>query len=205
MKYLSVKGIVAGVIAVVIAAVCIRLGFWQLDRLESRRARNEEVAAAMAAPRLPLDSAAVAAIGADPGRFQYRPVRVTGVWDETGRFLLRARGRLGAPGVHLVTPLLLPGVERALQVDRGWIPSPDAATADPRPFRPPGTVTISGTIELPAIHDDKEAMARFFHVLDWTSGRFELTATTVDAADVIELRTSFVLLEHARHSDEQNR
>lgn len=60
-------------------------------------------------------------------------------------------------------------------------------------------------IELPAIHDDKEAMARFFHVLDWTSGRFELTATTVDAADVIELRTSFVLLEHARHYDEQNR
>ena len=103
----------------------------------------------MAAPRLPLDSAAVAAIGADPGRFQYRPVRVTGVWDETGRFLLRARGRLGAPGVHLVTPLLLPGVERALLVDRGWLPSPDAATADPRPFRQPGTVTISGTIELP--------------------------------------------------------
>jgi hypothetical protein len=60
-------------------------------------------------------------------------------------------------------------------------------------------------IELPAIHDDMDAMARFFHVLDWTSGRFELTATTVQAADVIDLRTSFVLLEHARHHDEQNR
>ena len=60
-------------------------------------------------------------------------------------------------------------------------------------------------IELPAIHDDKDAMARFLHVLDWTSGRFELNATSVPADDVIDLRTSFVLLEHARHYDEQNR
>ena len=60
-------------------------------------------------------------------------------------------------------------------------------------------------IELPAIHDEKDAKARFFHVLDWTSGRFELSSTAVQAADVIDLRTSYVLLEHARYHDEQDR
>ncbi len=40
-------------------------------------------------------------------------------------------------------------MDGALLMDRGWVSSPDAATADPRPFREPGTVTIAGAIEIP--------------------------------------------------------
>jgi DNA-binding response OmpR family regulator len=45
-------------------------------------------------------------------------------------------------------------------------------------------------------------LRRFFHVLDWEHGRFELTDTRVFAADSIQLSTSFALLEYARQRDE---
>ena len=59
-------------------------------------------------------------------------------------------------------------------------------------------------IDLPEPHDRLEGIERFFHVLDWTGGRFELIATDVLAEDVVKLPTRYVLLEHARRSDEAN-
>ena len=59
-------------------------------------------------------------------------------------------------------------------------------------------------IDLGAAHNKLEGIDRFFHVLEWSSGRFELTSTEVSSADVMQLPTSFVLLEHARRGDESS-
>lgn len=60
-------------------------------------------------------------------------------------------------------------------------------------------------IDLGAEHDDLNGLARFFHVLDWEAGRFELTAADVLVDDDLGLPTSFALLEHARRRDEAGR
>jgi DNA-binding response OmpR family regulator len=57
-------------------------------------------------------------------------------------------------------------------------------------------------IDLPEPHDQLPGRERFFHVLDWSEGRFELITTDVLAEDVIQLPTSYALLEHARRRDE---
>lgn len=57
-------------------------------------------------------------------------------------------------------------------------------------------------IDLPEPHDQLPGHARFFHVLDWSGGRFELIATDVAAEDVINMQTSYALIEHARRQDE---
>jgi DNA-binding response OmpR family regulator len=57
-------------------------------------------------------------------------------------------------------------------------------------------------IDLSARHAHKQGIDRFFHVLGWTRGQFELAASEVTADDQIELKTSYVLLEHARRRDE---
>jgi len=57
-------------------------------------------------------------------------------------------------------------------------------------------------IDLPEPHDRLEGIERFFHVLDLHGGRFELIATDVLAEDVLRVPTHYVLLEHARRSDE---
>ena len=59
-------------------------------------------------------------------------------------------------------------------------------------------------IDLADAHNKLEGIDRFFHVLEWSSGRFELTGTEVLVADVLHLPTTFVLLEHARRSDESS-
>ena len=41
--------------AVVVVAVCVRLGLWQLDRLEGRREVNDRYAAGLAMPPRPLE------------------------------------------------------------------------------------------------------------------------------------------------------
>jgi DNA-binding response OmpR family regulator len=60
-------------------------------------------------------------------------------------------------------------------------------------------------IDLGGAQNKLEGIERFLHVLDWESGRFELTSTEVLAEDVLHMPTTFVLLEHARRSDESAR
>jgi DNA-binding response OmpR family regulator len=60
-------------------------------------------------------------------------------------------------------------------------------------------------IDLGGAPNKLDGIERFFHVLEWQSGRFELTSTEVLAEDVLHMPTTFVLLEHARRSDETAR
>jgi surfeit locus 1 family protein len=139
------RGVVAAVLVLMIAAVCVRLGFWQLDRLEQRRARNTAVRAAQAQRPLTLDAATFAAASANPQALEWRPVEAAGTFHHAGDLLLRGRGREGRPGVHLVSPLVLAD-GRVVMVNRGWLPAADAATASTDAFRTSGPVRITGVL-----------------------------------------------------------
>jgi DNA-binding response OmpR family regulator/Tfp pilus assembly protein PilZ len=60
-------------------------------------------------------------------------------------------------------------------------------------------------IDLAEPHDLLEGIARFFYVLDWEEGRFELNTSIAPSGNQLDLRTSHVLLEHARTEDEAAR
>lgn len=60
-------------------------------------------------------------------------------------------------------------------------------------------------IDLGSPHDRLQGLERMFHVLEWTDGRFELVSTSVLVEDVLNIPTSFALLEHARQRDESAR
>jgi surfeit locus 1 family protein len=141
------RGLLAVVVAVVVAAVCVRLGIWQLDRLDQRRARNAAIISATALPPIELRGDSLAAVMRHPDAYHYRRAVVDGSYDAAGDFLLRGRAMAGRPGVHVVTPLRIAGTDTAVLVLRGWLPSPDAATADPRPFAEPGVKQVAGIIQ----------------------------------------------------------
>ena len=122
---MPLRSIIAVVFAVVAAAVCVRLGLWQLDRLEERQAHNATVL-----QRIDAEPVSVTELGDDTTGLRYRRVRLTGEYDFEHEFALTGRSREGSPGVHLITPLRVPGAERAVLVNRGWVYSPDAATVD---------------------------------------------------------------------------
>ena len=185
MVKMSASGIAAGIGVVLIAAVCVRLGFWQLHRLDERRAENAVLSAALSAPPIDLRGAMLDSVLADPGRYRFRRARVEGHYDSTAAFLLRGRARRGAPGVHLVAPLKLDGAARTILVNRGWLPSPDAATADPRPYASAGSMVVEGLLHPlgAAVGDPSPVMLRVdgtvvrsYQRLDWPTFQAVLTA-----------------------------
>lgn len=103
-------------IATIVAAVCIALGFWQLQRLADRRALNAEIRAARSASPTAVRTADdIGALSA------FRPVVVEGTYDVEGEVLLYGRSLDGEPGHVVVTPLALDDGSGVL-VLRGWVP-----------------------------------------------------------------------------------
>jgi surfeit locus 1 family protein len=134
-------------------ALCIRLGIWQLDRLEQRRAFNALFESARAQPVLDLNQEQPANIT----EMEWRSVKVTGEYDFANQVALRNQYYGNEYGYHLLTPLrfdpsTLPSVAgqaTAVLVDRGWIPADgNAAATDWRKYDETGTVNISGQIRL---------------------------------------------------------
>jgi surfeit locus 1 family protein len=121
-------------VAVIGAVVCVRLGFWQLDRLEHRRAANAAIEAGLAA----APGEATDLLRDDPATLAYRPAIATGTYDPSGELVLYGRSLDGRPGDHVLTPLVLDDGTRLL-VDRGWIP-----------FAPARTVPLTGVAAAPS-------------------------------------------------------
>lgn len=124
------------------AAVCVRLGFWQISRLHEKQALNAALREAVSAP-------AIVVTGEPPPASQasHRALAATGHFDETHQFLLSGRSHNGAPGVEVVTPLRIAGARTALLVNRGWLPAADAATARPDEYPEPGVHMVRGIVE----------------------------------------------------------
>ena len=133
--------------AVLVAAVCVRLGFWQLSRLHEKQALNQGLRSALAAPPLDLAGADAAAASRPAGALQGARYFARGRYDESRQFLLMGRAHDGDPGVEVVTPLLPEDGSAAVLVNRGWIPSIDGATAQPERFPAAGERTIVGLAE----------------------------------------------------------
>lgn len=161
--------------ALVVAGVCIRLGIWQLDRLEQRRALNASVERGLAAEPVPVQE--LMPSEETLGDLAYRRVTATGTLDPEHEVLLFGRALDGRPGHHVLTPLVLED-GRVLVVDRGWVPyeldTPPVEEAAP----PAGEVTVTGFL-LPPVEDAGAASERS------PDGRI-LAVTSLDVATVLE-------------------
>ncbi|HEX4683069.1 MAG TPA: SURF1 family protein [Gemmatimonadaceae bacterium] len=127
--------------AMLAAAGCIRLGFWQLSRLGQRRARN-----ALVISRLDSAEVDVTVLPRDTTTARFRRAFVRGVPDYDHELIYAARSHAGSPGVNLMTPVRIPGRDTAVLVDRGWIYAPDGATVDQLRWRERDS-SFSGYVE----------------------------------------------------------
>jgi len=131
-------------------ALCIRLGIWQLDRLQQRRAFNAQFESARAEPALDLNQE----LPPDITAMEWRSVKVAGEYDFANQVALRNQYNGDQYGYHLLTPLLFDpstgsGQATTVLVDRGWIPADgNSAPADWRKYDEPNPVNVSGQIRL---------------------------------------------------------
>jgi surfeit locus 1 family protein len=138
--------LIGTVITLAVAATCVRLGIWQLQRLEQRDARNRLLTQRMSQPVFPLMRAPL-----DTAQLFYRRVEVSGRFDHDRTIVLAGRALRGVPGVHVLTPVLLEDGQTAVLVNRGWVPSADGATVNFDSLRTADRVQLVGLLlPLPA-------------------------------------------------------
>jgi surfeit locus 1 family protein len=138
----SRKWILTTLLVLAGGALCVRLGIWQLDRLEQRRAFNAHVEAMWTADPLTLTGQT----NEDLTAMEYRTVTVSGTYDFKNQIVLRNRYYKSEYGYHLLTPLILDDGSAVL-VERGWIPADgNDSPAGWRRYDQPGRVTIQGQI-----------------------------------------------------------
>lgn len=145
-RMFSRRWLLATLLVLVGIAVCVRLGIWQLDRLEKRRAFNARVQAQLGQPPLLLTSQMVEE---DLYSMEYRPVKVSGTYDFSQEIAIINQSYGNEWGVHLFTPLQISGSEKAILVDRGWIPHQDYQSGDWSKFAEPGVVEVEGVLRRP--------------------------------------------------------
>jgi surfeit locus 1 family protein len=132
------------VLAVILGALFVRLGVWQLSRLAERRAANRKLASQLSLPPSPLADVLGTPVPTN------RRARVEGVPDYDQEFVVTGRSRNGSPGVHILTPVRVPGSDTAVLVNRGWAYAADAASTDLPRWREERTSFSGYTQELSA-------------------------------------------------------
>lgn len=137
------RWIFATLLVIAAVGVMVRLGIWQLERLAQRKAFNARVTEQIEEPPLELTGDA---LGLDLTSMEYRAVVVSGMYDDTQQVALRNRAYENHLGVDLLTPLVIAGTNRAVLVNRGWIPTEDASPTNWSKFAEPGIVTVRGVI-----------------------------------------------------------
>ncbi|WP_246036686.1 SURF1 family protein [Cellulomonas telluris] len=132
------------------AAVCGRLGAWQLERAEVRGHAAEERRAEQIAAAEPVPLDEVLRPGESvTGEMVARKVVVTGTWEPEGTLLVEGRAHDGVTeGALVLTPLRVGGAgdvaagDALLPVVRGW-----TTGAEPVPDPPAGPVTVVGWLQ----------------------------------------------------------
>jgi cytochrome oxidase assembly protein ShyY1 len=141
---------------VLIAAICVLLGVWQLSRLDGKHRTNIDLRHnAKAAPVPVADLLRPASAAPGPGRVdvQFRRVTATGTYDSAHQSLLRNQTVNGVTGYLVVTPLRMG--DTTLLVVRGFVTgSSGTITA---PVAPPGQVAITGRVWPTATKNDRGA------------------------------------------------
>lgn len=125
--------ILGHVIALSACVLFVRLGVWQLDRLEEKKDRNRVIAER-------ADGPAIDVLDVDLDDAEYQHVTATGTFDVEHEVLIGLRSHEGSVGSHVVTPLVLDD-ERVVLVNRGWIPSDTEA-----PPPPSGSTSVDGLL-----------------------------------------------------------
>ena len=140
------RDLAGAIVALAIAAVFVRLGVWQVHRLSERKAQNAVILAARAAPPVELPEH-----NFQPEAVRDRTAHARGRYDYTHQRVWSGRTFEGAPGVALLTPLVLSDGS-AIFVDRGFVASPDARRVDASRYGEGDSIDVTGLV-IPAPRD----------------------------------------------------
>jgi len=106
------------IIYLLLLALLISMGNWQLNRAKQKRLLLRQRQASLQLP--PIDINKMQNLTLD--KLEYRKVVVEGRWDPEHQFLIDNQMHQGKVGYYVMTPLFIAGKKNAVLVNRGWLP-----------------------------------------------------------------------------------
>jgi surfeit locus 1 family protein len=138
------RWILSTIIVIILSVGMIGLGFWQLDRHRQRQAYIAGVIAEVQDAPFVLTGSPADDQYADR---IYHQVQAEGRFDFENQVIVKNKFYDETMGYHLVTPFLIKDGDRAVLVDRGWVPPETVQTpADARQYDEPALTSILGRI-----------------------------------------------------------
>lgn len=138
------RRVVTLLLALVVAALTARLGWWQLDRADQKQRQQQALDSRAALP--PLLQAELARSADAVAAQAHRLTNLQGRWLNPLSVYLENRPMAGRTGFYLVTPLALDD-GTAVLVQRGWVPRDlmDRSRV-PAPPAPAASVPVHGRL-----------------------------------------------------------
>ena len=129
--------------AFALSALCVRLGFWQWHRMESKKHEQAVIERNLSSDAVPVQS--VLRLGRTVAEDdEWTRVQATGRFDTGRQITVKFTTRAGTAGADVVTPLVLADGS-ALLVNRGWMATENTnARPTDIPAPPRGRVTVEG-------------------------------------------------------------
>lgn len=103
---------------VCLVSLLLALGTWQLNRSEEKQLLLKSQAQGIASEIVYLS----AATEDNADALRYRRAQVTGHYDEAHQFLIDNQISDGKAGYFVLTPFIVQGENKAILVNRGWVP-----------------------------------------------------------------------------------
>ena len=122
----------------------LRLGFWQLDRAQQKRALQADYDVRIAIGPVSLGGQTWSVEEA-----RFRRIEVKGHYDRAYQILLDNRVYKGAVGYHVITPLHITGSRYRVLVNRGWVPVGRDRQHLPVIDTPVDELTVTGVAMVP--------------------------------------------------------
>ncbi len=110
--------LVSGLLFLLVLTFLVLLGFWQLGRADEKRSFFGQ-------QKLSSNKGEVELLSLLPNSLEslrYRKVKIAGHYDQHHQFLIDNQIVNGQAGYFVMTPLVLAGMNKAVLVNRGWVP-----------------------------------------------------------------------------------
>lgn len=143
--FFSRKWLLPSLFVIISMLTMIRLGIWQLDRLQERRQANAVLMQTLQTE--PLTLTADMALPDEIASLKDRAVVATGQFDLEQQVVLLVQSWNGRAGVHLITPFLL-DEQTAVIVNRGWVPQADYEDGNLAQYDLVGPTQLDGYVVL---------------------------------------------------------
>jgi surfeit locus 1 family protein len=143
LRYQFRPQVLTTLVAIVLMAVMIKLGFWQYNKAAQKQALQNTYNARVNEPAIELPTSIERL-----EEWRYRRVQATGTYLKDYQVFLDNQVEGDEAGYHVITPFRAENGATVL-VDRGWIPAGDRSKL-PVISTPTGKVTVAGFSWIPS-------------------------------------------------------